>query len=346
MTAVAADLAPTYGRARWIDRPLTDVAVAWCWVPVALVQHQLAGNPTAARSLLGLAFLLSFLHQPLTLGLVYGDRVVFDSRRRLYSWTPLVALAAVLVGLNLSLAMVAVIAGLWNAEHTLMQRYGLTRIYGRKAGDAQGPIEKAMYLTWIGLALVWVAADSRTPGLVDRVKLGETNRRGVEILQELNGVARWMVVPVAAVAIGLAIRWVMGERALGQRANPAKHQYVAATAALIITIMVDPLAGFTAYVATHAIEYFVTVHRSLSNRDPHDSAVAAATATTARRAGVYTAYFAVVGGYSLLCLRYQWYTAYQLAVLVLGALHIFYDGFIWKLRRPRVAASLGIASSA
>jgi hypothetical protein len=35
-----------------------------------------------------------------------------------------------------------------------------------------------------------------------------------------------------------------------------------------------------------------------------------------------------------------------MALLTLGALHIFYDGFIWKLRRPRVAASLGIATHA
>ena len=30
------------------------------------------------------------------------------------------------------------------------------------------------------------------------------------------------------------------------------------------------------------------------------------------------------------------------ALLFLGGLHILYDGFIWKLRRPAVAASLGL----
>ena len=33
---------------------------------------------------------------------------------------------------------------------------------------------------------------------------------------------------------------------------------------------------------------------------------------------------------------------YAFAVLFFGALHILYDGFVWKLRRPAVAASLGI----
>jgi hypothetical protein len=34
---------------------------------------------------------------------------------------------------------------------------------------------------------------------------------------------------------------------------------------------------------------------------------------------------------------------YAFAILFFGALHILYDGFVWKLRRPNVAASLGIS---
>jgi hypothetical protein len=33
-------------------------------------------------------------------------------------------------------------------------------------------------------------------------------------------------------------------------------------------------------------------------------------------------------------------------VLFFGALHILYDGFVWKLRRPAVAASLGVPAAA
>jgi hypothetical protein len=32
--------------------------------------------------------------------------------------------------------------------------------------------------------------------------------------------------------------------------------------------------------------------------------------------------------------------------LTLGGLHLLYDGFIWKLRRPAVAASLNAAAPA
>jgi hypothetical protein len=35
--------------------------------------------------------------------------------------------------------------------------------------------------------------------------------------------------------------------------------------------------------------------------------------------------------------------AFHAAVIfTLGGMHVFYDGFIWKLRRPVVAQSLGI----
>ena len=36
---------------------------------------------------------------------------------------------------------------------------------------------------------------------------------------------------------------------------------------------------------------------------------------------------------------------YSTIVLSLGALHLAYDGFIWKLRKPATAASLEIGSS-
>ena len=40
--------------------------------------------------------------------------------------------------------------------------------------------------------------------------------------------------------------------------------------------------------------------------------------------------------------KYGTVTAYALVVFTLGGMHVFYDGFIWKLRRPNVANSLGV----
>jgi putative oxidoreductase len=43
-------------------------------------------------------------------------------------------------------------------------------------------------------------------------------------------------------------RWLRDELRRGDAANPAKRFYVAATAALFVTILVNPIAGFLGYV--------------------------------------------------------------------------------------------------
>jgi hypothetical protein len=39
--------------------------------------------------------------------------------------------------------------------------------------------------------------------------------------------------------------------------------------------------------------------------------------------------------------NYASYLIYSMIFFTLGALHFFYDGFIWKLRNPEVARSVG-----
>jgi len=331
-------------RARYLHGPVTDAALALCWLPLACAAHALAHDPSALRLLVGTVFMLSFFHQPLTLALVYGDRVQYQARQQLYRWTPVVALAAILIGLHVSLAAVAVVGGLWNAEHTLMQRYGVTRMYGRKAGDDNGALEKAMIFSWLGLVMVWLAGFADLPALVQRIGMGGTNARGVAILHDFGPLARWLLVPTLAVVAVTGRRWWLAERALGDAANPAKHLYLAATAALVLTVLVDPIAGFAGYVGSHAFEYFVIVHRSLRNRarTGDRSALALASATAGRRVVLYVGYFVAVLGLVLFTWNLWGGRLYGMAILFFGALHIFYDGFVWKLRRPQLAASLGV----
>ena len=51
-------------------------------------------------------------------------------------------LGAIALGLSISFTVVAVAGGLWNMEHTLMQRYGFVRIYGRRTGEDDGRLER------------------------------------------------------------------------------------------------------------------------------------------------------------------------------------------------------------
>ena len=148
----------------------------------------------------------------------------------------------------------------------------------------------------------------------------------------------WVGVVISVV---LAVRWWRAERSLGATASPAKHLYALGTLGLVVVVMIDPIAGVAGYVAAHAIEYFAVVHRSLRTRRD-DAPVAVATSTPWRRGGIYVLYFAIIAAVVIGTARPFDGRMYAFAILFFGALHILYDGFVWKLRRPNVAASLGI----
>lgn len=101
---------------------------------------------------------VSFAHQPLTAAMVYADPVQRAQHRRLFTWSPLVLAAVVVIGLQLSVTLVALVAGVWNAAHTLRQRYGAARIYGRLVGQTDGSAEHRMLWSWLALAAVVAVA--------------------------------------------------------------------------------------------------------------------------------------------------------------------------------------------
>lgn len=337
-------------RTRWVHGPVLDVAMSFCWVPFAVAGLVLQDDTDRLTWFVGATLLLSFSHQPLTLALVYGDATNFRLRRRIFTWSPLVFVVAVFAARNISLAALAVVGGLWNAEHTLMQRYGITRIYGRKAGQDTGAVEKWMLFSWLAVAMVWAAADPRTPGRVDRTGIGGNNKRGLDILTDLHPAARVALPVVALVAVVLTARWLRDELRRGAAANPAKRLYVGATAALFVTILVNPIAGFLGYVGAHAVEYFIIVHQSIGPR--YASAEIDGGAPVGRavrrltRLGFFALYLSLIVGIVTLLREYGTVTAYALVVFTLGGMHVFYDGFIWKLRRPNVARSLGLPAGA
>jgi hypothetical protein len=328
-------------RRLWVHGPFADIALGWCWLPIAVMVHLAEPHLTAVQSIMGVIFLISFAHQPLTLGLVYGDPAQRGAHRRLYRWAPWVAFGLIVVGLNVSLSAVALMAGLWNAEHTLMQRYGVMRIYGRKVGDDHGRLEKPMLIVWLVAGISYIGGYVDLQHLVRKLGFGGTNARSVRLLADLSSYARILFWVAAIVGTVLVARWWRAERRLGTAASRPKHWYALGTAGLVIAVMIDPIAGVAGYVAAHAIEYFAVVHSSLRKRTDA-SPVATATRTTTRRAAAYVLYFVAIGMVVYVTKSRLDGRLYAFAVLFFGALHILYDGFVWKLRRPAVAASLGI----
>ncbi len=320
-------------------------------MPIWLAGHILSAGHGAhsddlLRRALGATFVLSFLHQPLTLGLVYGDARQFNQRRRLFLWAPVVTVAVVWVAVSSHLWVVIPIAALWNTVHTLQQRYGLSRIYARKSGYGSAFLDRAVLYAWMGAAVLVVAANARTTGLVRRIGMEGVNAGGIRLLTDARPVALLLLVPVGAFALAVTYALVRQEAA-AVAPNPAKWSYQGSSLLLIAALAIDPAAGFIAYVGAHAIEYFVVVYKTTASRYGSRSSAEGGGPSgplpwMARWAIGRVAALAIIVGVALAAYNRLHGDAFTGVLYTIGILHFLYDGFIWKLRKPAVASDFAI----
>ena len=120
--------------------------------------------------------------------------------------------------------------------------------------------------------------------------------------------------------------------------------YVASTAALRLTILVNPIAGFLGCVASHALEYFIIVHQNIGPRyasiDVDGGAPIGHGIRRLGRLGFLAIYLGLIIASAALLDRYGDATVYALVVFTLGGMHVFYDGSIWKRPAPNTGGML------
>ncbi|HEY7283633.1 MAG TPA: hypothetical protein VID47_18805 [Actinomycetota bacterium] len=337
----------------WIYGARADLFIAFCWVPIFLAAHWLTGqqgNDHLLNVLFNAAFVLSLLHQPLTLALVYGDKSQFALRPKLFTWSPIVAVVLIVIAVMYDLWIIVPIAALWNTIHTLQQRYGLSRIYGRKGGFGSARLDRGVLFSWMVAALVIVGATPRVLDQLARVMLDSTNANAIRDLASVQSYAIWLVIPAVAVALMFTGLVVRQEQQHLPQANQAKWVYQGSSLLLIATIAWDPLAGFIAYVSAHAIEYFVVVYKTMQSRygKTHDRAsiLGKMVNTTWGRVLFLLAFLGVIYEVDQGLGTHLPNHAYLIIVYSLGILHFWYDSFIWKLRRPVVAKAFDLEQQA
>ncbi len=331
---------------RWVVNPAWDLLMALSWVPFVALALLWSGDTSRIEWLVAATLIFSVSHQPLTMPLVYADGTVYRSRRLIFAATPAVFLLAVVIGLQLDPVIIAVIAGVWNAGHTLQQRYGISRIYGRKVGQSDGRIEHTLLWSMLALSVVWAAADSATPDRISQAGLGGRNQKGLEVLTDAAPVARWVLPVMILGVLVLAVMWIRQELE-SERTNVAKWIYLGSTTFLFALIIISPIAGFVGYVGSHAAEYYLVVYKHLGDRYPDEVTDGGAPLGRAVRSGVGPLGLMVIYTVTVFTVVFvlRWYASWQtyaMVFLTLGALHLFYDGLIWKLRRPEVARSFKI----
>jgi hypothetical protein len=342
----------TRARYAWIYGARADLLISLCWIPLFLAAHVLtarhgASNDHLLNMMVNGAFLTSLLHQPLTLALVYGDRTQFALRRRLFTWSPLIGIALVATAVFANLWIIVPIAALWNTIHTLQQRYGLSRIYGRKAGFGSARLDRGVLYAWMAVALLIVGSAPATLHGLSRVMLDDRNAMAITTLTRVRPYAVGFLVPGLLIAVIVTAALIRQEARHLADANRAKWIYQVSSVLVILVIAYDPIAGFIAYVGGHAIEYFVIVFKTMEKRYEAADRGSSFLGRVARARGPRVAFLLVFLGVFLFIMNglASWFSndTYLIAFYSVGMLHFWYDSFIWKLRKPAVAANFGIA---
>lgn len=317
----------------WLRGPAHDLALAFLWVPFVVAALGVAHQPERLRWLVSATLLFSFAHQPLTLWLVYGDAAQRRPRRRLVVWAPVIAVLAVSVGTSLRPDVVALVAGLWNVAHTLRQRYGVSRLYGRLAGIDCSNDNKLLW-SWLTLAAIAALAGANLGDSARQVGIGQRNTTAIDVLASADALGVVLFWAAGTAAVLVTVAWLRTELRRPAQ-NPARLVYLVSTALLLGILAVEPVAGFVGYVGAHAAEYVVVVRWRIRRAGDHQRR-GDGVGQLVRRVGVNGSIALYVIAVVALIAGLRSLGGSQLAVtitLALGALHLFYDGLIW--RSPR-----------
>lgn len=321
-------------RAGWLRGPRHDLTMALLWVPFAVATYLVRDDPDNLRTLVSLTLLFSFAHQPLTLWLVCGDSAQRRSHASLFAWAPVVLAVAVAFGSSVRPEVVALVAGVWNVAHTLRQRYGLCKLYGRLSGIDCGADNRLLW-SWLSLAVVVAVSHTDLSATARAMEVGARSTTAIDVIATAEAVLVMLLPAAAVAAVVVTARWARSELRRPTH-SPARLFYLGSSAGLLVVLAVEPVAGFVGYVGAHAAEYLLVVRWRIG-RAAERSISGDAVGAVARRVGsvgtlgLYAAAVAAV----IVAIRVLDGSALApVIVLTLGGLHLLFDGVIWRSPRP------------
>ncbi len=352
----------------WLRAPWWVLGfLGFCWVPFYLwVVHGLGldGLGTKATPALALATVvalaITYVHRHYTFVLVYGDRGTFSRRAREFIAAPILVFA--LLGLMRAFRgvdliagispwmVVLVVVGIWNIWHTVMQRYGILRIY---AGKSRGGLEVRAHgkrdfrLLWATVLLVAASV------LVFRAETFAGHANAARLLRVLRplltGPTPWIIFGGAAFlwASVFAV-WLRQELRADVESRAPRLLFFLSTAALFSVFLVHgPIVGYLCFGVAHALEYVAFVHHFGERKFSRDPAKRGLVARWMRQPWIFGV---LLSGLLLLLFvslrehrRTDVYLVYYMGTSVL---HFLFDGWIWKVRTPAVGAPLGVEAGA
>jgi len=283
-------------------------------------------------------FMVNYVHRHLTFALVYGDREEFESRKTAYLVLPLI-MAIITVGFVYFsvFAVLLTLSVMWTMYHSVAQKYGLTRIYSRKAGYGASWLDRAVIFSWFAY-LVFALADKEKDTL-HNFSAGQTILDHIGDYVGLMGTISYVIL---AVALFFTIIYIATEYGNRHRISIPKNLYVFSVLLLYSIFLYDLVVGYIVFAFSHGIEYIAFVNMYIKKKYRQRPSSRSFLAQASRKLWIYSALFSLL--IISLCLIGINYDKGGFATYIVGSsfLHFLYDGWIWKLRKPGVGKPLDI----
>lgn len=251
-------------------------------------------------------------------------------------------------------------AGLWNIWHTLAQKYGILRIYTAKARSEHeesvpGWVDRLFVMGWLPLIVTYVA-----PPFADAIL---TEFQVAHLF--LEPIVGWLVTaepitaPISA-AFAIASSAIFAVFEWGKhrfRNRPRLSMAIGIGSLWACFLLVDPIKVYLAFAFSHGLEYMVFVWAYQRRRYAEPRSPQPVMARVLERPWLaYASYTLALAAIYVLLRDWEGFSLSRIPKLrvgdmALGAwifywgvfqslLHFYFDGFLWKTRRPEMRRSL------
>lgn len=320
----------------WIQAPTEDLSCfSLGWL---LILFPLLVAPSLTPAVILIVLLFNYVHRHYTFVLVYGEPEEFSKHKQAYLLLPLAAGAVTFLAVHLdAFRLLLTLSVLWTMFHSVAQKYGIARVYSRKAGYGAGWVDKGLIYAWFYVAFFGVAEQQR--GALAEYTAGQV------ILHYVAPYLGWMTAAsyvALLAALGFTALYLRQELAQGERISLAKNVYMLSTLALFALFFYSLAIGYIVFAFSHALEYIAFVNLFVAQKYRKRPGLTSFLARAVRNQWATSSAFAgLVIGLSLIARAYD---ENAFAVYIVGSsfLHFIYDAMIWKVRRPEVGEPLGI----
>ena len=320
----------------WIGNPTTDLTLFdFGWIPVFL-------SLIVFKEHMGfiILFVLMFtsVHRHYTFALVYGEKEEFEKRKTLYVLLPIMAVLVTFASLYLDVFQILVAVSVpWVLYHSVSQKYGITRIYSRKAGYGKAWIEKGVIFSWF--VYLFFALMGKEKDTLHQYRAGKVI---LSLVGDYLGYLTLISYFLLAVAVFFTLLFVYQEFKNRHQLSTAKVLYVFSTLLLYFIFFHSLVVGYIVFGFSHALEYIAFVNIFVNSKYKKKPDSMSPLAMASKKLWLYSALFSI--GILVLSLLGMKLNENAFLIYIVGSsfLHFIYDGLIWKVRRPEVGKPFDI----